>query len=152
MTRKNSLTKKEKLYVLGGLILLLVGLFIIGTIIYNNLRSDNDVRGRIQMNLKDSRIISGDETSLTVTVTNTGNKLMAGDLLIVADDPTSVNVSHQDPNVLNVKLYPGESVTRIFSIVGTTNAIRTDYKIFAEIRKDNETISSNEVVLTVTRE
>lgn len=151
MSRKNSLTKKEKLYVLVGIGVILLVLFILGYIAYNNLFNSKS-QGRIEMTLDDSKIISGDETSLKVTVKNTGSALMEGNLSIIPDDFKAVNISHPDLSVLGIKLYPGESVTRLFSVVGTTNAIRTDYKIFARITKGNETVSSNDVVLTVTRE
>ena len=153
MSRKSSLTKKEKLYALAGVALIIIILIILGLVAYNNLFGNNKRSdGRIIMTLDDEKIVSGTTTNLKITIQNTGRELLEGDLLIIADDPNAVNVTHQDPSVLYIKLYPQESITRILTVKGTTNAIRTDYKIFAEIQKNNETISSNDVVLTVTRE
>lgn len=153
MKRKSSLTKKEKLYATAGVALILIIILILGIIAYNNLFGNNKrSEGRIIMTLDDEKIISGTETSLKILIQNTGKELLEGNLSIIADDPSAVNVTHQDTTVLNVKLYPKESVTRILNVKGRTNAIRTDYKIFAELVKNNETISSNDVVLTVTRE
>ena len=153
MTRKKTLTKKEKLYALigAGIILLVLTILIITA--YNNLfNNTTDRSGRIQMELDDKKIESGEETKLSVTIQNTGTQLMEGELIIKTDDPNAVNVTHQDPSVMNIKLYEGESITRIFNVKGTTNAIRTDYKIIAEIQKNNETLSSNELILTVINE
>ena len=152
MTRKNALTGKEKKYVAIGIGVILIVLFILGLTAYNNLFGSSKSQGRIEMTLDKEKINTGDETRLRVTVKNTGRELMEGELIIIPDDITAVNISHPDMSVLNVKLYPDESVTRVFNVKGTTNAIRTDYKIFAEIIKGNETISSNDVVLTVTKE
>jgi hypothetical protein len=148
--KKSSLSNKEKLYVLASIIVLLVILLIIGSSLYNKLSTSS--KGKIELNLKDSKIVSGEETRLFVIVKNTGSSLMEGTLFITADDVLAVNVSHEDPSVLNIKLYPGESVTRIFSVSGITNAIRTDYKLLATIKKGNETVSSNELILTVTKD
>lgn len=151
--RKNTLTKKEKKYIALASGIIILALLILVTIAYSNLfGSKTEAKGRIQMVLQDSKIVSGEETRLTVTVKNTGKSLLEGNLVILADDLDAVNVSHEDPSVLNVKLYPEESVTRVLKVVGQTNAIRTDYKITAEIKKDNETVSSNELVLTVTKD
>ena len=153
MARKNSLTKKEKLYALGGLALLLIVIIIIGIIAFNNIfGGDRKAEGRIQMSLEKEKIVSGDETKLTLTVTNRGKDVLEGSIAIKSDDPDAVSITHQDPEVLNVKLYEGESITRILSVEGRTNAIRTDYKIIAEIIKENKTLTSNELILTVTRD
>jgi uncharacterized membrane protein len=152
MTRKNTLTSKEKKYVAIGMGVILIILFILGFIAYNNLFGSNKTQGKIEMELEQNSIKTGEETKLKVTVKNTGKDLMEGEIIIIPDDFNAVNVTHPDMSVLNVKLYSDESITRIFTVKGTTNAIRTDYKIFAEIKKGNETTSSNDVVLTVTKE
>ncbi len=153
MARKNTLTKKEKLYILAGATLIILILFILGFIAYNNLFGNTtSAKGTIEMELADSKIITEDETTLKITVKNTGKTVMEGKLTVIPDDSQAVNITHPDPLVLNIKLYPQESVTRVLTVIGTTNAIRTDYKIFATITHENETISSNEIVLTVTKE
>ncbi len=151
-SRNSSLTKKEKLYAGIGLAIILIVIIILGTIAYNNLFESRSKDGRIYMELEDRKIESGEETKLKLTVTNTGKDLLEGDILIKADDPQAVNITHPDPNVLNVNLYEGESITRILSVTGKTNAIRTDYKIISELVKENKTITSNELILTVTKD
>lgn len=151
--KKNTLTKKEKLYILSGVALIIIILAILGIIAYNNLFSNNNqAKGTINMNLKDSKITTNDETTLQITVKNTGKTLMEGELEVIPDDMQAVNVTHPDPSVLNINLYPDESITRVLSVRGQTKAIRTDYKIFARITHENETVSSNEIILTVTQE
>jgi uncharacterized membrane protein len=153
MTRKNTLTKKEKLYILSGAVLVIIILGILVIVAYNNLfGNSNTSKGTIEMSLADQNIITNDNTTLKVIIKNTGKTVLEGKLSITPDDTEAVKITHQDLDVLNIKLYPQESVTRILQVTGKTKAIRTDYKIFATITHENETISTNEIVLTVTQE
>lgn len=152
MARKKFLTKKEKLYALSGVVALIIIVLVIGLFVYNNLfGGDKKSEGRIQLKLQEEKIVSGEKTKLTITITNKGKDVLEGDLIVRADDENAVNITHVDPSVLNVKLYEGESITRILNVEGKTSAIRTDYKIIAEILKENKTLTSNELILTVTR-
>jgi len=152
MKRKNSTIKKEKKYAITGIIFIILILIIIGFILYKDVfNKSSDSKSKIIMDLDDTKIKSGENTALTITMKNKGDLLLEGNLIIIADDPKAVSISHQDPSVLNIKLYPGESVTRIFNVTGTTTAIRTDHKISAEIKKDNNIISSNDLILTINK-
>ncbi|MFP4567741.1 MAG: hypothetical protein ACLFN8_02235 [Candidatus Woesearchaeota archaeon] len=152
MKKKSELTKKEKSYMLigAGIILLIITILLV--IAYNNLFGTTNSKGQIDMQLRDAKIKSGDETKLTITIRNTGKDLLEGTINIRADDTHAVNITHPDENVLSLKLYPGEAITRIFTLNGETNAIRTDYKLYAEIIYENKTIATKDLILTVTND
>lgn len=151
MTRKNTLTRKEKLYVTAGLGLVIIILIILGLIAYNNLFK-KEFDGKIQLKLEDSNLKTGEHTKLIVTVINTGKEVMTGTITVDADDKTAVNITYPQSEILLTYLHPGESITRIFNVTATTNAIRTDFKITGIFRLSDGNITSNEVILTVTRE
>lgn len=153
MARKNALTKKEKLYILAGVALIIIVLGVLFIVAYTSLFGNAKTsKGTIDMSLSNQKIKTGDNTTLKITIKNTGKIVLEGNLTIIPDDTEAVKITHPDPDVLNIKLYPQESVTRVLTVMGKTKAIRTDYKIFADITYENETISSKEIVLTVTQE
>lgn len=147
MVRKNSLTKQEQLYVFGGVILLVIVLFFVGLFLYNKLSFDS--KSKLVLELDAKKLSSGSSTLLFVSVKNTGKSLLEGSLVVGSNDDVSVNISYPDPSLLSVKLYPSESVTRVFNVSSSTSALRTDFKLLGEIVNGNETLASSSIILVV---
>lgn len=144
--------KKEKnktLYYILGAVALIIIIVVLLIILSGSPKKAG--KGAMQLELSDKSILSGESTKLSATVTNKGNELLKGKLVISADDSSSVQVTYPDENLLSFELYPGESVERIFEVVATTSAVRTDYELTGELMGGNESSSKASIILSVTR-
>lgn len=103
----------------------------------------------ITATLGDEQIQSGKNTTLTVTATNQGNKPVEG-MMTTRSDGDQIRVTHPNPLLLDTTLYPGERITRVFTVTATTSTRRTDYAIHASFDGDDHNATTT-TILTVTQ-
>ncbi len=115
-------------------------------------RGDTDApQGKVSLELDDSRIRSGEGTQLFISAQNTGSTPLTGSFNISVDDPSSVNISHPDPDLLRFNLLPGDSIRRAMDVEAVSLAYRTDYEISVSIIDDNRTVLSTETIILSVR-
>lgn len=105
----------------------------------------------MSIELDDGEIRSNTTTTLSVAVKNSGGTPLNGDLHVTADGGGNANVTHPEPSVLDTTLYPGESLTRRFTVTAVTDTRRTDYEITAAYQNSSQNHTSTSTVVSVVR-
>ncbi|MFT4311286.1 MAG: hypothetical protein ACMXX7_01520 [Candidatus Woesearchaeota archaeon] len=151
MTKQKHMPKPNKKLILKAAIAIIaiILIIIIITTISKNLTKDNP-KANLNLNLADSRIQSGEETFLSISIQNTGKVELIGTFNITVDDKQSVNITI-DQDRLNFNLLEGEQIQRRIPISATSKAHRTDYEITVTALTQNQTITTNSIILSVRR-
>ncbi len=131
-------------------VLVVVAIIIVVLIISSG---DSDLpRGKVSLELADSRIRSGESTQLFISAQNTGSGALVGRFNVSVDDPSSVNIEHPSPELLSFNLLPGDSIRRSVDVTGTSVAYRTDYEVTVKVLGENDTIIGSEsIILSIRR-
>ncbi len=103
----------------------------------------------VDIELGSEEIAPGENTTLTVKAANTGNTALNGEITVTTDGADKVNVTHPDTSILETTLYPDESVTRRFTVTGTTTTQRTDYEITVAYKNTSTNHSEESTVISI---
>jgi hypothetical protein len=131
--------------------ILVVAAIVLVILIFSG-RDHDAPKGKIFLELGDSRIQSGRSTQLFISAQNTGNTALVGRFDVSVDDPSSVSISHPDAELLRFNLLPGDSIRRSVDVTASSVAYRTDYEIKVAVLDVNGTVLGTEsIILSVRR-
>ena len=133
--------KNKYLYVALGILVLIILLLIYLP------RAGVD-KELLTMEIADDMITSGETTLVKVKIENK-NEYLEGILTVTSDDER-VNITYPDPGLLNIQLYEGEMIQRVFEVTAVSTAFRTDYEITATLTTEDFNVTES-VILGVQR-
>ena len=147
------LDEKSKKYIAIGVVVLMLAALVLIFVLANAASKDFKPKGKLSAKLEDSSITSNETTYLLVGVKNDGKEMLEAKIRVTPDDPQSVKISYEAPDLLNVRLLPGESVVRRLEVQGFSKAIRTDYELNVElIGKNESSVAKQKIILVVKKD